>query len=125
MSHESGRHEARQRHKSLPIWTNKGHREQEMYKHSGHLLRHKNHLNLAVNRQLSGRIVDTMRLEKTSANWVSTVSVHKPAHAKAVLDGQKEEICNATTGPQGMSQSFRSAVGSNHDFEMEKYKVAV
>lgn len=100
--------------KSLTIWTNKGHRGQEMYKHSRHLLGHKNHLNLVVNRQLSGRIMDTMRLEKTSANWVTTVSVHKHANAKAVPDGQKDESSNATTGPQDMSPSLISAVGSKH-----------
>lgn len=38
----------------------------------------------------------------------------KHANAKAILDGQKKESCNATTELQDMSQSLISAVGSSY-----------
>lgn len=77
VSRESGWHETHRRHKSRTVWITKSCREQEMYKHSGHLLRHKNHLHLVANRQLSGGTMDTSRLEKTRVNWVTTVWVHR------------------------------------------------
>lgn len=83
-----------------------------MYKHSGHLLRHKNHLHLASEQAAKWRNDGHLETgEDTRELSDHSLGAQKGdnANAKAVL----EESCKATAESQDLSQSLISALGSN------------